>query len=76
MSMAKTSSYQKLKSENAALIQDIYKLVILVNSDKPGDFTDYITTKTRWAARFNLEDQVWLVSPTAKTNWITRSKIT
>ena len=42
------TSYQKLKAENAALREDIRKLV----EGSPGDM---VATKLKWQTKFNLE---------------------
>lgn len=55
----KLSAYQKLKAENLKLKQDIYKLVMLEDSDKVNDVMDYTDTKIKWTISFRLEKIVW-----------------
>lgn len=59
----KLTAYQKLKEENLKLKQDIYKLVMLENSDKVEDVMDYMGTKTKWDLRFRIEEKIWSGSP-------------
>lgn len=60
--MAKLSSYQKLKAEKQKLIEDIYTLTMLSDSEKPDDAIKYWGVKTNWNVRFSLENLIWCSS--------------
>jgi hypothetical protein len=59
----KLTAYQKLKEENLKLKQDIYKLVMLENSNKLDELMDCLGTKIKWDLRFKLEEKIWSGSP-------------
>ena len=66
--MAKETTYQRLKRENAELKDDIYTLVVLTNSKKTEDIIKVFGVNCRWKIKFDLERIVWSGNTSLKTN--------
>lgn len=59
---SKPSAYQKLKTKNLQLTQDIYTIL------REKDPIKKWSVQTRWDMRFQMEETIWNGSPTKLTD--------